>query len=41
MAKKVAGFIKLTIPAQNATPAPPLGPALGQRGVNIMEFTKA
>lgn len=41
MAKKIAGFIKLTIPAQSATPAPPLGPALGQRGVNIMEFTKA
>ncbi|MGB0906635.1 MAG: 50S ribosomal protein L11 [Maricaulaceae bacterium] len=41
MAKKISGFIKLTIPAQNATPAPPLGPALGQRGVNIMEFTKA
>lgn len=41
MAKKISGFIKLTIPAQNATPAPPLGPALGQRGVNIMEFTKS
>ncbi len=41
MAKKVAGFIKLQIPAGSATPAPPVGPALGQRGVNIMEFCKA
>lgn len=41
MAKKVAGFIKLQIPAGGATPAPPVGPALGQRGVNIMEFCKA
>ena len=41
MAKKIAGFIKLQIPAGNATPAPPVGPALGQKGVNIMEFCKA
>lgn len=41
MAKKVAGTIKLQIPAGNATPAPPVGPALGQHGVNIMEFCKA
>ncbi|HHT06720.1 MAG TPA: 50S ribosomal protein L11 [Hydrogenispora sp.] len=41
MAKKVAGLIKLQIPAGKATPAPPVGPALGQHGVNIMEFTKA
>ena len=41
MAKPVTGFIKLQIPAGNATPAPPVGPALGQRGVNIMEFCKA
>jgi large subunit ribosomal protein L11 len=41
MAKKVAGYIKLQINAGAATPAPPVGPALGQRGVNIMEFTKA
>ena len=40
MAKKVAGTIKLQIPAGNATPAPPVGPALGQHGVNIMEFCK-
>ena len=40
MAKKVAGFIKLQIPAGKATPAPPVGPALGQHGVNIMAFTK-
>ncbi len=39
--KKVLGFIKLQIPAGNATPAPPVGPALGQQGVNIMEFCKA
>ena len=39
--KKVAGFIKLQIPAGQATPAPPVGPALGQHGVNIVEFTKA
>ena len=41
MAKKVSGYIKLQIPAGKATPAPPVGPALGQHGVNIMEFTKA
>jgi large subunit ribosomal protein L11 len=41
MAKKVLGFIKLQIPAGQATPAPPVGPALGQHGVNIMEFCKA
>ena len=41
MAKKVAGYIKLHINAGAANPAPPVGPALGQRGVNIMEFTKA
>lgn len=41
MAKKVAATIKLQIPAGNATPAPPVGPALGQHGVNIMEFCKA
>ncbi len=41
MAKKVAGFIKLQIPAGQANPAPPVGPALGQHGVNIMEFCKA
>jgi len=40
MAKKVTGQIKLQIPAGKATPAPPVGPALGQHGVNIMEFTK-
>ena len=40
MAKKVSGYIKLQIPAGKATPAPPVGPALGQRGVNIVEFTK-
>ena len=40
MAKKVEGYIKLQIPAGKATPAPPVGPALGQHGVNIMEFTK-
>ena len=40
MAKKVFGQIKLQIPAGKATPAPPVGPALGQHGVNIMEFTK-
>ena len=41
MAKKVASIIKLQIPAGQANPAPPVGPALGQRGVNIMEFCKA
>ena len=40
MAQKVIGFIKLQIPAGQATPAPPVGPALGQHGVNIMSFTK-
>ena len=40
MAQKVTGFIKLQIPAGKATPAPPVGPALGQHGVNIVEFTK-
>ncbi len=40
MAKKVVGFVKLQIPAGQATPAPPVGPALGQKGVNIMEFCK-
>ncbi len=41
MAKKIVGFIKLQIPAGKANPSPPIGPALGQRGVNIMEFCKA
>ena len=41
MAKKIIGFIKLQIPAGQATPAPPVGPALGQQGVNIMDFCKA
>ncbi len=41
MAKKVIGFIKLQLPAGQASPAPPVGPALGQHGVNIMEFCKA
>ena len=41
MAKKLIGFIKLQIPAGKANPAPPVGPALGQHGVNIMEFCKA
>ncbi len=41
MAKKVAGYIKLQIPAGQASPSPPVGPALGQQGVNIMEFVKA
>ncbi len=40
MAKKITGYIKLQIPAAKATPAPPVGPALGQHGVNIMEFCK-
>lgn len=40
MAKKISGYIKLQIPAGQATPAPPVGPALGQQGVNIMEFCK-
>jgi large subunit ribosomal protein L11 len=41
MAKKITGYIKLQIPAGKATPAPPVGPALGQHGVNIMDFCKA
>ncbi|HPQ94311.1 MAG: 50S ribosomal protein L11 [Thiothrix sp.] len=41
MAKKVTGYIKLQVPAGKANPSPPVGPALGQRGVNIMEFCKA
>ncbi len=41
MAKKVVGFVKLQLPAGKATPAPPVGPALGQHGANIMEFVKA
>lgn len=41
MAKKIEGYIKLQIPAGKANPSPPVGPALGQRGVNIMEFCKA
>jgi len=41
MAKKITGYIKLQIPAGKANPAPPIGPALGQHGVNIMEFCKA
>ena len=41
MAKKISGYIKLMVPAGKANPSPPLGPALGQRGVNIMEFCKA
>ncbi len=40
MAQKITGYIKLQIPAGKATPAPPVGPALGQHGVNIMDFTK-
>jgi len=40
MAKKISGYIKLQLPAGEATPAPPVGPALGQHGVNIMEFVK-
>ncbi len=40
MAKKITGYVKLQIPAGQATPAPPVGPALGQQGVNIMEFCK-
>ena len=40
MAKKIEGYIKLQIPAGKATPAPPVGPALGQHGVNIVQFTK-
>ena len=41
MAKKITGFIKLQVPAGAANPSPPIGPALGQRGLNIMEFCKA
>jgi len=41
MAKKIAGYLKLQVPAGNASPSPPIGPALGQRGLNIMEFCKA
>src|ERR1700675_2063319 len=41
MAKKVTGFLKLQVPAGAANPSPPIGPALGQRGINIMEFCKA
>jgi len=41
MAKKIVGFIKLQVPACKANPSPPIGPALGQRGLNIMEFCKA
>lgn len=41
MAKKIVGYIKLQVPAGKANPAPPIGPALGQRGLNIMEFCKA
>jgi large subunit ribosomal protein L11 len=41
MAKKIAGQLKLQVPAGSATPSPPIGPALGQRGINIMEFCKA
>jgi len=40
MAKKIAGYLKLQVPAGSATPSPPIGPALGQRGLNIMEFCK-
>ena len=41
MAKKIQGYLKLQVPAGNATPSPPIGPALGQRGLNIMEFCKS
>ena len=41
MAKKVTGYVRLQVPASSATPSPPIGPALGQRGLNIMEFCKA
>lgn len=41
MAKKISGYLKMQVPAGSATPSPPIGPALGQRGLNIMEFCKA
>ena len=41
VAKKIVGYIKLQVPAGKANPSPPIGPALGQRGLNIMEFCKA
>src|ERR1700750_848048 len=41
MAKKITGYVKLQVPAGSANPSPPIGPALGQRGLNIMEFCKA
>ena len=41
MAKKIVGYVKLQVPAGKANPSPPIGPALGQRGLNIMEFCKA
>ena len=41
MAKKITGYVKLQVPAGAANPSPPIGPALGQRGINIMEFCKA
>ena len=41
MAKKITGYLKLQVPAASATPSPPIGPALGQRGINIMEFCKS
>ena len=41
MAKKISGYLRLQVPAGQATPSPPIGPALGQRGLNIVEFTKA
>jgi large subunit ribosomal protein L11 len=41
MAKQITGYLKLHVPAGKAAPAPPIGPALGQRGLNIMEFCKA
>lgn len=41
MAKKIEGYLKLQVPAGNASPSPPIGPALGQRGLNIMEFCKS
>ncbi|MEE3119590.1 MAG: 50S ribosomal protein L11, partial [Pseudomonadota bacterium] len=41
MAKKIEGYLKMQVPAGGASPSPPIGPALGQRGLNIMEFCKA